>query len=305
MDSLMIGKPLATHRLRILITGGTAGLGLATAQRLAVMAHDIEILGRSKERLRTASQAVEAATDDRQSVTTWQVDLADHTEVRDFFSTRAAGDPLDVLINNAGIMAVPDRRSDDRGHELQLSVNHLAAYEIAARLLPLIRRSGGGRIVWISSIRHHQGEPWGTPWNPTRYNPREAYNTSKLWNLAFALWLDNRLTTDASETRSVACHPGWSRTGLAYANNSGRGSLLRRAGATLLAQSADRGAIPIIGAATAPLTDRFFYAAPNEMGELRGKKVIEGKISPTASNEGFQEWVAERSAQLTEASIET
>ena len=288
-----------------IVTGGTSGIGREVTLALCGLGWRVLTLGRDRAR---SQQTVQDAGPTCEAGT---LDMSRLADVREFGSRRRdQGAPLDLLVCNAGIMAPPNRQDGAEGLELQLTVNHLAHYVLATRLIPVLRAAATPRIVWVTSVRHRQApydEP--EPWDPRPYDGRASYATSKAWNLAFALWLDNRLKRDQSGLRSVAAHPGWShtalqRTGPLFDTGSARGR--RQAWLTArLGQSAAKGAIPIIDAALQPLDDYPTHLGPSGLFELWGKGSTLALTSAMVADEEYQGWVAAKSAELTRTQLPT
>ncbi|MCO8271174.1 SDR family NAD(P)-dependent oxidoreductase [Actinoplanes sp. TRM 88003] len=196
------------------------------------------------------------------------VDLSDLDSVRTF----AAGlDGVDVLINNAGVMAVPHTLSK-QGYELQLAVNHLAHFALTGLLLDRLTAGADPRVVTVSSVLHKNGHlDFDDPRGEHRYRATAAYDNSKLANAVFGLELHRRLTAAGSSVRSVLAHPGYAATGLQARVQPGLyRTLLTRLGNPLLAVSADQGARPIVHAATAPDVEGGQFIGPTGLAQMRG-----------------------------------
>lgn len=303
----MAARPPTAPTRTALITGATSGLGLQAAIELACTGYKVTLMGRDGARLRNAEVAVQDAAGPQATVTTLKADLSDFDQVRQAANhLRDIGQPLGLLINNAAIMAPPRLMTGPAGYEMQLSVNHLAHHILTARLMPLLTAEPGSRIVTVSSVRAQRGERYGTPWTPLPYDGRQAYATSKLWNLAHALWLDNALHADPSEARSVAAHPGWTLTGLHAGGpfmdgETGR-ARLRLAATKWLGQPVEQGVVPIMAAAREAIPDRPTYLGPDGFMELRGHQAAPAAIG-LAADARFQAWVVARSIELTRTDI--
>jgi NAD(P)-dependent dehydrogenase (short-subunit alcohol dehydrogenase family) len=191
------------------------------------------------------------------------LDLADLASVRAF---AAASGPFDVLINNAGVMAVPLRRTAD-GFEMQIGTNFLGHFALTGLLLPKI----ADRVVTLSSGAHRAGRISldDLNWRRRRYRRWPAYGQSKLADLMFAYELDRRLRTAGSRVRSVAAHPGYAATELQSHTESIQDRFMAL-GNRLIAQDAAAGALPTLYAATMPDVSGGDYWGPNGLGELRG-----------------------------------
>jgi NAD(P)-dependent dehydrogenase (short-subunit alcohol dehydrogenase family) len=240
---------------RALVTGATSGLGYETALELLRHGADVLVAARNPEK---AAQAAETLTQKAgRAPTILELDLADLASVE-----KAAGeviasyDRLDLLINNAGVMAPPYRQTVD-GFELQLGTNHLGHFALTGRLLPLLVK--GSRVVTVSSFMHKtvRGIVEDDLRRPaSSYRKWEAYGKSKLANLLFMLELDRRARAAGADLLSVGAHPGYAATHLQAAGpelaGQARRAQLMAAATRLVAQSAAAGAWPSLYAATYP-----------------------------------------------------
>ncbi|SNR45912.1 NAD(P)-dependent dehydrogenase, short-chain alcohol dehydrogenase family [Haloechinothrix alba] len=293
----------------VLVTGANSGLGLRTASVLAGKGAHVLLACRSPERGQSALDAVtRQATGSKPRLV--QLDLGDLTAVRDSAGEirEITGDRLDVLVNNAGIMAVPKSATKD-GFELQFGTNHLGHAALTWLLMPALRGSEtGARVVSVSSIAATQARIDLDDPNYERrtYNPWGAYGQSKLANQVFALELHRRLHAAGERVSSVAAHPGLTATGLAgsmagsYRNPLVSGVL--RAGSwfsdAVLAQSVDRGALPQLHAATAPEVESGQYFGPDGFRQMRGAPTAVKPLRPARDTElGDRFW--ELTARLT------
>jgi NAD(P)-dependent dehydrogenase (short-subunit alcohol dehydrogenase family) len=178
---------------------------------------------------------------------------------------------LDLLINNAGVMALPRRQSTADGFELQFGTNHLGHFALTARLMPLLRRASGPRVVSVSSLAHRTGFIDFDDLQGARvYSPWKAYGQSKLATLMFALELQRRSDAAGWSLISNAAHPGFARTGLFASGPGGLLSLATDFAAPFFGHSAADGARPILFAATNPNAKPGAYYGPGGIGELRG-----------------------------------
>ena len=258
-----------------LVTGANSGLGLRTAEALAG-AGALVLLGcRNAERAATALASVAAkATGPAPEVV--PLDLADLDSARTAVTKVADAVPhLDVLVNNAGVMALPLRRTA-QGHEMQFGTNHLGHFALTGRLLPHLLAAPAPRVVTVSSQAHRTGRiRWDDPdWSTGRYAKWLAYGQSKLANLLFTLELHRRATDAGSALVAAAAHPGYSRThlqtkGPEMSGNRIMGALT--AGATrIMGQTDAMGALPQLYAATMPDVDGASYWGPDGPFESRG-----------------------------------
>ena len=185
---------------------------------------------------------------------------------------------LDLLINNAGIMAIPRALTAD-GFEMQIGTNHLGHFALTGLLLSKLLATGGSRVVTVSSGVHHYGRiDFDDLMGERRYQKWRAYSASKLANLVFALELDRRLRRAGAKTLSVAAHPGYAATNLQLVGPEITKSKFARAfmniGNAVLAQSAEMGALPTLRAATDPSAEGGQYFGPSGINELRGAPVL-------------------------------
>jgi len=265
--------PDLTGRLA-LVTGATSGLGYETALELLRHRADVLIAARNPQKAARTADSLHQATGRKATVV--ELDLADLGSVR-----RAADevnqnhDRLDLLINNAGVMATPYRQTAD-GFELQFGTNHLGHFALTGRLLKLLLKASDPRVVTISSFMHKtvRGialEDFRRPSNT--YRKWEAYGKSKLANLLFMLEFDRRARAAGANLRSLGAHPGYASTHLQAAGPelAGRklGVRLAHLGNVLFAQSAAAGAWPSLYAATQPGIPSGSYVGPGFL-EYRG-----------------------------------
>jgi len=207
------------------------------------------------------------------------LDLGSLADIASFASGMSAQHPtLDLLVNNAGVMAIPTRHATTDGFERQLGVNYLGHFALTARLLPLLRRGRGPRVVSVASLAHLRGRINFADLQAERgYWPWVAYQQSKLAMLMFGRELQRRSAAAGWGVASLAAHPGIARTelfesGPGMGRRGGRsmeGTLMRLAG-PLFAQSAERGALPILYAATAPDAEPGGYYGPDGFREMKG-----------------------------------
>jgi NAD(P)-dependent dehydrogenase (short-subunit alcohol dehydrogenase family) len=289
------------------ITGATGGLGYETALALAGAGAAVVLTGRNDAKGQDAIQRIRGQFPDA-TISYEALDLAKLASVADFASRFAATHAsLDLLINNAGVMALPKRQATEDGFEMQFGTNYLGHYALTARLLPLLRRGHQPRVVNLSSGVHH----WGTIdfddlQGKQSYRPWKAYAQSKLAMLTFAIELQRRSDNAGWGVMSTAAHPGWARTDLAV-NGLGAGGFLWRfskaALETLFSQSAADGALPTLLAATSPEATAGGYYGPNGFNELKGRPVP-AKISARAQDPIAAARLWDTSAALTGVSFD-
>lgn len=277
-----------------LITGANSGLGFEAAHVLAAKGAHVILA------VRDAAKGERAAAAIRRSAPTAELavlplDLASLASIR-----RAAVevlrtyDRLDMLINNAGVMAIPRRLTAD-GFEMQFGVNHLGHFALTGLLLPLLLRAAAARVVTVSSGAHVLGRiNFDDLHGERRYHPWAAYAQSKLANLLFAYELQRRLAAAGGQAISVAAHPGYAATNLQRVGPEMAGSRLglwlMSASNRLLAQSAAMGALPEVYAATSPDVCGGDYIGPDGALGQRG--------FPKKARSSARSYNAETAAQL-------
>ena len=269
----------------VIVTGATSGLGLVTARELARVGARVVLAVRDPAKGERAAATMAGHTEVR-----W-LDLADLASVRTF----AAGwtEQLDVLINNAGIMRVPQGRTRD-GFELQIGTNHLGSFALTDLLLPHIT----SRVVIVSSQLHRRGrlDLDDLNWQRRRYRSLQAYCDSKLASLLFTLELQRRLTGAGSGVRAVAAHPGIATTNLT-SHIRGIGGTLGRAFKHLF-NDAEHGALPTLYAATQDVPGAC-YVGPDGLAHLRGYPEL-GTPSKRARDADLARRLWDLSARLTQ-----
>jgi len=287
------------------VTGATGGLGYQTAIRLAQAGAEVVLTGRNEAKGREAVSKIRNQFPDA-NISFEALDLANLASVADFarrFATTHSS--LDLLINNAGVMALPTRQTTADGFEMQFGTNYLGHYALTARLLALLRRAHQPRVVSLSSIAHRTGFIQFSDLQGERfYSPWKAYNQSKLAMLMFALELQRRSDGAGWNLISNASHPGWARTDL-FANGPGFGliSVASQFAAPLFSQSAESGALPTLFAATSPQAECGGYYGPNGLYELRGPPAP-ARIMPQARDKAAAAKLWDVSQQLTGVSFE-
>jgi NAD(P)-dependent dehydrogenase (short-subunit alcohol dehydrogenase family) len=264
------GKNLPSQRgTTALVTGANSGIGFETALALARAGAAVWLGGRDVTRLdearaRIADEVPGATT------TSLRLDLADLSSIAEAAEiVLAGGHPLDLLINNAGVMAIPDRRLTRDGFELTFGTNHLGHFALTGRLSPALLKADHPRVVEVSAlVSRNKGVTFDDPQSEHDYTPMGAYAKSKLANVLFI----EELTRRAENTNliAVAVHPGTSMTGLQ--RHSSRvvqvlgGLVLDR----FIGQSTDQAALPSLYAATRPEVESGDFFAPTGRRELRG-----------------------------------
>jgi NAD(P)-dependent dehydrogenase (short-subunit alcohol dehydrogenase family) len=278
-----------------IVTGANSGLGLATARELARAGAAVVLACRSEEKARVAMDSIRQAVP-KAELSVGVLDLADLDSVRAFAGARVAGDPLDLLINNAGIMAAP-RRLTKQGFESQFGTNHLGHFALTGLLLEALLKAPAPRVVTVSSTMHRGGKMNFEDLNGERkYSRWGSYSQSKLANLMFCFELARRATEAGSALVSVAAHPGYAATNLQFAAPD---RFYEKAymwiGNRVFAQSADMGAEPTLYAATFPGLPGGTYVGPGGPGEQRGHpKVV------TAAGKAYDEQAWRRLWEISE-----
>jgi NAD(P)-dependent dehydrogenase (short-subunit alcohol dehydrogenase family) len=261
------------------ITGANSGIGYEAALELARKGAHVVLACRDQGKGRAAVDAIKAKHAPA-SVSLLELDLADLKSIRRFAdAVRGAHPALHGLLNNAGVMAIPYRRTVD-GFEMQFGTNHLGHFALTGLLLERLLATPGARVVTVSSNAHKFGAMrWDDLQWERGYRKWFAYSQSKLANLLFANELQRRLAAAKAGPISVACHPGYAATNLQGAGPRMQGSSI--AGTVmelanrLFAQNAAMGALPTLYAATAPDVRGGDYIGPDGLGEQWGhpKKV--------------------------------
>ena len=271
MNALQI--PDLTGRTAV-VTGGHSGIGLPTAQALGRAGAHVVLAARDLGRGEAAAATIPGSNEVR------RLDLADLASVREF---AAAWDgDLDLLINNAGVMNVPEGRTKD-GFETHFGTNHLGHFALTNLLLPHLT----DRVVTVSAGAHRwvNGIDFENLYLAGSYNPRRAYGQSKLANLLFTLELQRRLGAAGSPVRAMAAHPG-----LAVSNLDRTPGLRARLGHKLLmmgAQPTEAGAQPTLLAATQDLPGGSF-AGPDGFSGMRGGPTLAGRTAAASDPGGGQ-----------------
>ncbi len=258
----------------IVVTGGNSGIGYEAALQLAAHGADTILACRNLKKAGAAAEAIVEAYPDAK-VEAMELDLASLASIEEFAEgLPKKRDRLDVLCNNAGVMALPKCKTAD-GFEMQIGTNHLGHFALTGRLLELLLSTPESRVVNVSSTMHKAGKMNFDDLHGERsYGKWGAYSQSKLANLLFTYELQRRLAAKDEKTISVGCHPGYASTNLQTTGPRMAGSSLGEvvwgwinAG---FAQSADMGALPTLRAATGQDTVGGDYIGPGQLMESRG-----------------------------------
>ena len=290
--------PAQTGRLALVT--GAGGLGFETALALAQAGAEVIVAGRNEEKGQAAVRDILQRAPRRANVRFEPLDLASMASIAACAARlNVAGQPIDLLINNAGVMTPPTRQTTADGFELQFGTNYLGHFALTGRLMPLLENAPAARVVNLSSLAHRSGQIHFDDLQSLRsYSPWRAYGQSKLAMLMFAFELQRRAEANSWPVISNAAHPGYARTDL-IANGPGeRGVLwqINRAMQPLVSHSAAEGALPTLFAATSPDAHGGEYFGPNGFYELKG--------APRRAHVAAQAKDAEVAAKLWKVSCE-
>ncbi|BDG10758.1 oxidoreductase [Anaeromyxobacter paludicola] len=280
-----------------LVTGANTGIGLETARMLALKGARVVLACRNLDKGRAALELIQSEERPRGGATIAALDLSDLGSVADFAATFAAShERLDLLIANAGIMVPPLGRTR-QGFELQLGTNHLGHFALVGRLLPLVLRTAGARVVVVSSTAQNFGriDRSDLNWERRPYRPWAAYGQSKLANQLFALELHRRLSATGSRVRVTSAHPGYTATDLQRTS-------LARLFNPIFGMKPPDGALPTLRAATDPSAASGSYWGPRGLFELSGPPAP-ARISARALDPSTAAWLWEESEKLTGVSF--
>ena len=285
---------------RAVVTGATGGLGYETALALAGAGAEVILAARNAHKGAQALARIRAAQP-RASVRLESLDVASLASVAAFAGRLAAEErPIDALVNNAAVMALPTRQTTVDGFELQFGTNYLGHFALTLRLLPLLR---GGRVVNVASLAHKRATIRFDDLQLQRYSPWGAYGQSKLAMLMFAFEMQRRSAVHGWGVLGLAAHPGWASTDI-IANGpiaGGGASVWKYRIAQLiwpfLAQPAAAGALPVLFAATAPAARGGAYYGPQNRPETKGPPGP-ARIAPQAEDAAAAARLWEMSEQL-------
>lgn len=290
---------------RILVTGAASGIGLETSLQLARRGDHVVVADRDVDGGRAS---VKRILDAGGSAELRELELADLSRIREFAADELArGQPLDVLINNAGLLPPLVRATTRDGFELEFGVAHLGHFALTGLLLPALARSERPRVVSVSSIAHARGRIDLDDLQFERsYSSSIAYTGTKLACLMFALELHRRATVAGLGLVSVAAHPGISKTPIAAGwEREGRRRLWDRfelwgyrLSMRLFGQTAEEGARSLVLAASDPSVVGGGYYGPTGFGQMGG---VPGRVEPSARalDEAVATWLWQASERLT------
>jgi len=280
----------------MVVTGANSGIGYEAALAFAKRNANVILACRNQDKAKVAADRIHGEAPNAR-LELIPLDLSDLSSVRGFADAfRRQHSRLNVLVNNAGVMALPRRVTKD-GFEMQFGTNHLGHFALTGQLLDVLLKTPGSRVVNVSSIAHKFGKiRFHDLQSETRYSKWAAYGQSKLANLLFTYELDRRLKEAGSETISVACHPGWAATNLQEAGPKMEGSKLMGRlsawGNAMLAQDAAAGALSTVFASVEPLRGNEYVGPTRLMGWHGPPEIIEpvGKAhDPEASRRLWEE----------------
>jgi len=258
-----------------IVTGANSGIGYHTALELARAGATVILGCRNPQKAEAAKAKILAALP-QAHVEIAKLDMADLESVKSFAEAFVAGGrKLDLLINNAGIMSPPKRMATAQGFEAQFGTNHLGHFALTGELMPALLKTPGSRVVTVASIAHKGGRMrYEDPNWERAYDPRKAYQQSKLANILFGLELDRRLKRAGADVSSVLAHPGVATTSIV---TNGMGENLKTNIVNFIlrfvAQSEARGALPTLYAATSPEAQSGHYYGPDGLAEIKGNPV--------------------------------
>ena len=290
------------------VTGANSGLGFGLTTRLSAAGADVIMAIRNQAKGEAAIEQIREKVPDAK-LTIKHLDLASLSSVAALGAElNAEGRPIDILINNAGIMQPPQRETTEDGFELQFGSNHLGHFALTGHLLPLLRAAQAPRVTSLSSLAARLGgiNFADLQWEK-RYNPTGAYNQSKSATLMFALELDRRSRAAGWGIVSNAAHPGATRTNLQTSGPSHgraqptlmeRGYRFSRSLMPFMWQDIDTGILPALYAATSPNAEGGAYYGPSGLLELTGR-TARANIPARARNEADSRRLWEISEQLT------
>jgi len=253
----------------VIVTGATSGLGKEATKILAQKNATVIVAVRNTKKAESVEQEIKQIQPNAK-IDIQEMDLNSLESVNRFADkVLSSYDRLDVLINNAGIMACPFDKTKD-GFEIQMGTNHLGHFALTGLLMPLLEKTKNARIVATSSIGHRMGniDFQDINWEKRKYNSNKAYADSKLANLYFAYHLAEKLKAENKDIKVTAAHPGWTRTDLQ------KHSLMMRMLNPLFSQGTDKGVLPTLRAAFDPNANSGEYFGPSRFFEMHGSPIV-------------------------------
>lgn len=279
------------HGRRVVITGANSGLGAQMALALGHAGAEVVLAARNVDKSRQVAEQI------GERATVVSLDLADLASVRGFAESF---DGADVLINNAGVMAIPLRRTAD-GFEMQIGTNFFGHFALTGLILDRI----SDRVVTMSSLMHKSGrlDIDDLNWEDRKYNRWTAYGDSKLADLMFALELAEKFAEAGSPKLSTAAHPGYAATDLQMHTESPLDWVMKLGNLTPIAQSAAEGALPALFAATSPHAVNGEYYGPKGIGGMRGAPAVVG-YRRAAADQALRQKLWDKAEELTGVTID-
>jgi NAD(P)-dependent dehydrogenase (short-subunit alcohol dehydrogenase family) len=284
-----------------LITGANSGIGYQAALELARHGAQVMLGCRSAAKGQAAMDKILAAVPGAQVVVA-SLDMASLSSIRAFAASFLAGGwQLDLLINNAGVMALPKRELTEDGFERQFGTNHLGHFALTGLLMPALLKAPAPRVVTVSSLAHRGGKiDFANLQSEQKYVPWDAYNASKLANLLFALELERKAEAVGSKLVSIPVHPGVSMTSI-FENGAGKKdpkAIIVKLLAPFLFQSDEAGALPTLYGATSPDAKGGQYIGPDGFMAFKGAPTVE-QPKPQALDEAVAAKLWTVSEELT------
>lgn len=307
-NDLIATVPDLSGKLAV-ITGANSGLGYGLARRLSASGADVVMAIRNRAKGEAAIEEIRQTIPDAK-LSIKALDLSSLASVAALGEQlNSEGRPIDILINNAGVMTPPERDTTADGFELQFGSNHLGHFALTGHVLPLLRAAGGARVVSLSSLAARQGKiNFDDPQYEKSYSSMGAYGQSKVAVLMFARELDKRSRAGGWGIMSNAAHPGLTKTNLQISGPShGREkpSLMERVYksswrfAPFMWQEIDEGILPALYAAAAPQAEGGAFYGPKGFYEAAGGGVREAKVPAQARNDADNQRLWELSERLT------
>ncbi|MGB8505065.1 SDR family oxidoreductase [Mycobacterium sp.] len=306
-DGLTLEIPDLSGRLAV-VTGANSGLGFGLARRLAGAGADVIMAIRNRTKGDAAISEIRATVPDAK-LTMKHLDLSSLKSVAGLGEELSAeGRPVDILINNAGVMTPPQRQKTSDGFELQFGANHLGHFALTAHLLPLLRAADSSRVLTVSSLAATQPTiDFDDPNAQRGYKPMRSYGIAKLAQLMFALELDRRSREGGWGLRSAAAHPGLTKTNLLSGASYGRDRPTLQARLTQLTWrllpfmwlDVDEGIKPTLYAAVSPNAEGGRYYGPRGFYETVGGGVTFAGVPRLARSDADRQRLWQLSEKLT------
>jgi NAD(P)-dependent dehydrogenase (short-subunit alcohol dehydrogenase family) len=293
--------PSQKNKLAI-VTGANSGIGFHAARELARAGATVILACRNLQKAEAAKNKILAEIPEAQ-IEIGLLDVADLKSVRDFAKKFIASDrSIDLLINNAGVMALLDRKTTADGFEMQFGTNHLGHFALTGLLLPALLSTTGSRVVSVASLAHRTGTMHFNDLHfEKKYRPWATYAQSKLSNILFALELDRRFKILSANAESLVVHPGLSDTKLGINGPGSKNKLMAMIAKILspvICQSEEKGALPTLRAATDPEAHGGEYYGPSGFLEWGGSP-IKVKCNSEAADREVAEKLWKMSEEMT------